>query len=417
MAFFAASALSKKNQNTSKSKTKQQPKRKLAKDMQKMREQTDSDDDNDSNTKNTAKPKPAKTHKQTHKFAPSLPTWTPEIQQYIEKQLKQYKYFIKRPHVYPCQNFDAFVLKIGALLDKRGGDFCWSLDWNPSFLSSLIYHGFLTIASEIQENLWVMLPKLHRERCVIDMDTKSTGCHLPLPISKSTKKRAKRYTMTVDQCFERVFQACIDQHGLNWLYPPMQACLYGIHHGRGDDGLHGVSAHSIEIWNENDELVAGELGTAVGCIYTSLTGFYTESGAGSVQLLALSHWLQKCGFKLWDLGMFIDYKASLGAGLLPRDAFLKLYASWRQVKDATLQCEQKTNCQQIVNDVVKQQQKPNEENSIEMKENETVDETQATEKMSKNKQKKLAKMERRKQAKAKQQQKPSNGDTDDDKQI
>ena len=142
--------------------------------------------------------------KQKHKFSPSLPKY-PIPKNEIERQLSKWSYFKKRPHVRPCDNFQSFVETTIKTLDKKGGDFCWSMDWDHVFLSNLIYNGFLSIASEIQSGIYVLLPKLHQERCIIDMDTSSKTCHLPLLCSKSTKKRAKNYTISIDQCFERVY--------------------------------------------------------------------------------------------------------------------------------------------------------------------------------------------------------------------
>eukprot|EP01084_Bolivina_argentea_P201043 343700_1 len=379
MAFFAASN-PKKYSSKSKKKTQQQKRlarknkhnqmaaeAKKHKKKNKHKHKHKKEEDKDKDTSN-------------HKFAPTLPTWTIQEKQYIEQQLKQYEYFSTRPHVYPCDNFQLFVDKTLAILDKKKGDFCWSLDWDPIFFSQLIYNGFLTITKYYMKK-YIMLPKLHQQRCIIHLNK-------PLIISKSTKKKSKNYTITIDQCFEKVFQKCIDQHGLNWLYPPMQAVLYKIFRNRGNNKLNGVTAHSIEIWNNNGDLVAGELGTSVGCIYTSLTGFYIESGTGSIQLLILGHMLQKMGFLLWDLGMFIEYKSSLGAGLLKRQAFINKYRKLRNNKNVFLKCKQKVNCRELVNEVINittEEKKDDVDNKV----------------LSKNQQKRLAKKERRRLAKLK----------------
>ena len=149
--------------------------------------------------------------------------------------------------MYPCNNFDKFVRKTAATLAKKKRDFCWSLDWEPVFFSLLIYNGFLTIASEIQDDLYVMLPKLHEERCIIDLDVNSKSNHLPIPVSKSTKKKSRNYRITVDQQFEAVFQGCIDQHGLNWLYPPMQSMLYSLYKNRGNPKFNGIFCENMLI--------------------------------------------------------------------------------------------------------------------------------------------------------------------------
>lgn len=86
--------------------------------------------------------------------------------------------------------------------------------------------------------------------------------------------------------------------------------------------------------------MAGELGYTVGSIYTSLTGFYTESGAGQVQLCALAKVLVLCGFALWDFGMSMDYKVELGADMMPRNEWLATVQHLRTVK-VSLDCKRR----------------------------------------------------------------------------
>mmetsp|Transcript_17175 Transcript_17175/g.24281 ORF Transcript_17175/g.24281 Transcript_17175/m.24281 type:complete len:352 (-) Transcript_17175:454-1509(-) len=236
------------------------------------------------------------------------------------------------------------------------GDFFVSRCFDPRLIAQLMCEGFLPIATNDY-----LLPKLHKERCII--------CPLFTHCSKSTKKKLKRYKISINQAFDEVVEGCHKQHGTCWLYPKIVAALRfmhratttnetnGHHHandlqkgtkenepmnggilatlfdtkdnlqqtGLVESGVCIVRLYSIEVWREDSgELAAGELGYSIGNIYTSLTGFSSRDGAGSVQLVALGNLLQLCGFKTWDLGMDIEYKKNLGAQCICRDEFLNI---------------------------------------------------------------------------------------------
>ena len=116
-----------------------------------------------------------------------------------------------------------------------------------------------------------------------------------------------------------------------------------------------VKLYSIEIWNEESgDLVGGELGYTVGTIYTSLTGFSCENSAGSVQLACLGKLLIKNGYEMWDLGMSLDYKITLGAKNIDRMDFLDCVKNMRvkspckvKVGGRELVCSDKVNCKEI----------------------------------------------------------------------
>jgi Leu/Phe-tRNA-protein transferase len=245
------------------------------------------------------------------------------------------------------------------------GDFCYTPFFHPRLIAQLMTEGFLPIACPD-----FLLPKLHLNRCVIAPVAEK------LHVSKSTRKKAARFSMTINQNFDGVVAGCHQQFGQQcWLYPPLVDAFRTIHQhtvglSKNETGsdpakcfyptvivedasssssssshdlalrrrvqrqiMCPVRLYSIEVWNrETGALVAGELGYSVGSIYTSLTGFSAEDSAGSVQLAALGRLLCQRGFTVWDLGMEMEYKAKLGSHLMSRDEFVETVHAVRETQ-------------------------------------------------------------------------------------
>lgn len=270
-----------------------------------------------------------------------------ESKEHLETLLTEY-YGARRLHIRSDDDIEA---KIKIIVDKGLGDFCWSLDFSESFLRRLLFHGFLPICTRIPPApLFVLLPKLHRRRCVL---RRLSGLH----VDRGAKKRSRRYHLTVNASYPEVVLGCIEQHGESWLWPPMREALAALwHSGCSDDQMdvsHSAGAareidssskplpvrlKSIELWTEDRKLVAGELGYTCGSMYTSLTGFYNEPGTGSVQMLALAGLLVRGNFQCWDLGMGMRYKERLGAEDLDRGEFIALQRSLRCDESARMPC-------------------------------------------------------------------------------
>lgn len=227
-------------------------------------------------------------------------------------------------------------------------DFYISRSFDPRLLVQLMSEGFLPIATK-----GYLLPKLHVERCVLGLNPECK-----LHVSKSTRKKSKRFELSVNECFDKVVAGCHRQHGTNWLYPPIVNAFRAIHQRTKDENAGGVNAmimnnmsqvpqdvtpvrlYSVEVWNaETGTLAGGELGYSVGGIYSSLTGFSDEDAAGSSQLVALGKLLTKCGFEYWDLGMDLEYKRRLGAEMIQRVEFVSQVKRSRvENKGVVLQC-------------------------------------------------------------------------------
>ena len=91
--------------------------------------------------------------------------------------------------------------------------------------------------------------------------------------------------------------------------------------------LHQQSyAHSIEVWQDND-LVGGVYGVALGKVFFGESMFSSVSNASKVGLVMLCHWLKKKGFVVVDCQVASDHLFSMGAEEIPRSRFLQYLES------------------------------------------------------------------------------------------
>ncbi|WP_337993487.1 leucyl/phenylalanyl-tRNA--protein transferase [Mucilaginibacter sp. KACC 22063] len=77
-------------------------------------------------------------------------------------------------------------------------------------------------------------------------------------------------------------------------------------------------AHSYEVW-ENDELVGGLYGVAVGKVFCGESIFSKVSNASKLALISLC---QSNQYDLIDCQLHTDHLASMGAHMISRDTYL-----------------------------------------------------------------------------------------------
>ena len=172
----------------------------------------------------------------------------------------------------------------------------------------------------------ILLLKLHRSKCLMDDIPKQ------LHISKQARKKAKNFVITINNSFSECLANIIHYHSSNWINPSLGAAFGQLNETKNPALKSRVI--SFELWkkipdSEEVELVAGEIGTAVGGIYTSLTGYHTENHSGTIQLVATGILLHLCKYSVWDLGMPLSYKSTLGSKIVRRDYFVPLVLKHR----------------------------------------------------------------------------------------
>eukprot|EP00758_Cryptobia_borreli_P004411 Tbor_TRINITY_DN4358_c0_g1::TRINITY_DN4358_c0_g1_i1::g.7857::m.7857 len=111
------------------------------------------------------------------------------------------------------------------------------------------------------------------------------------------------------------------QHGENWLCSQMRSCVQYMMQRPEEFRTNFIVLNVIE--KSTGDIIACETGYIVGDIYTSFTGAYNVSGAGSLSLAATAKMLQLLGISVWDLGMVLPYKVeALSASEMKRSKWL-----------------------------------------------------------------------------------------------
>lgn len=122
-------------------------------------------------------------------------------------------------------------------------------------------------------------------------------------------------------CFDVVIAACAEprpgQHG-TWITPEMIAAYARLHAGGW--------AHSIEVWQQ-DALIGGLYGVAMGRVFFAESMFSRQSNASKYALYALSQILGAHAFELIDCQVLSHHLTTLGATLLPRARFTDILAA------------------------------------------------------------------------------------------
>ena len=138
-----------------------------------------------------------------------------------------------------------------------------------------------------------------------------------LHISRSLRKvlRSDLFSVTFDRNFTDVIHACSeprkDEDG-TWITSEMQAAYFALH-AQGH-------AHSVEVWQQ-DQLVGGLYGIAIGQLFFGESMFSRTSNATKVGFVTLVSALKAAGFVLIDCQMPTAHLISLGAESIRRSEF------------------------------------------------------------------------------------------------
>lgn len=191
-------------------------------------------------------------------------------------------------------------------LDDPNGLLAAGGDLSPERLLNAYARGIFPWYQEGQPILWwspnprlIMRPK---------------HCH----VSRSLAKFLRRTTWTVwiDRQFSQVIQLCgqvreTDQG--TWITPEMVRAYVALH-------TMGY-AHSIEVYENDRELVGGLYGVSIGDTFFGESMFSLKSNASKMALVYLARLLTHNGFTMIDCQITSRHLLSLGAVEVPRADF------------------------------------------------------------------------------------------------
>jgi leucyl/phenylalanyl-tRNA---protein transferase len=131
-----------------------------------------------------------------------------------------------------------------------------------------------------------------------------------LNVSRSLRRSLRRFTVTVDQSFDEVIEACADpSRPMGWIDNRMR---------RAYSRLYQLGwAHSVEVWDD-DGLAGGLYGVALGGLFAGESMFHRRTDASKVALVRLIELLDGAEDVLLDVQWVTPHLESLGAVAIPR---------------------------------------------------------------------------------------------------
>jgi leucyl/phenylalanyl-tRNA--protein transferase len=136
--------------------------------------------------------------------------------------------------------------------------------------------------------------------------------------AKSLQKhiRKTRPRITFDKAFEQVIRHCarLDTDQGTWITAEMEAAYIKLHHSG--------EAHSVEVWQDN-ELVGGLYGLAIGNIFFGESMFSLRTNASKIAFVSLCRQLDRWDYALIDCQVENPHLLSLGAQCIDRKQFLQ----------------------------------------------------------------------------------------------
>ncbi|NNE98012.1 MAG: leucyl/phenylalanyl-tRNA--protein transferase, partial [Pyrinomonadaceae bacterium] len=140
--------------------------------------------------------------------------------------------------------------------------------------------------------------------------------HVPKSLKKAWSKT--KFEFTIDQDFRSVIENCAKTKRVHesgtWITDEFIS-TYTEFHKLG-------AAHSVEVWDTDENLVGGLYGVDAGGVFCGESMFYKESNASKFALLFLIEHLKSKGADWIDVQVMTPHMETFGAKELARNDFL-----------------------------------------------------------------------------------------------
>ena len=147
--------------------------------------------------------------------------------------------------------------------------------------------------------------------------------HVKISRSLAKTLRNKPWSISFDQAFELTVAACAEprakSHG-TWITREMRNAYCRLH----TEGY----AHSVEVWDEQENLIGGLYGVAIGRLFSGESMFSRKPDASKVALVFLARHLQAWGYPLIDCQLSSPHLDSLGAQPISRQQYVQHLRRW-----------------------------------------------------------------------------------------
>ena len=203
---------------------------------------------------------------------------------------------------------------VSAALSDPNGLLAYGATLSPQRLFQAYSNGIFPWFSEDEPILWWS----PTPRAIIEL----TGFHF----SKSLQKLARKgtYRVSLNTRFDDVITACSSIPRYNphtkkqstdtWITDDMMAAYQHLH----ELGL----AHSVEVWNADEQLVGGLYGVGIGDIFCGESMFHREANTSKLAMYALVQHMKQHNMAFIDCQLPTEHLTSLGAISLSRDQFI-----------------------------------------------------------------------------------------------